>query len=60
MLQRPERRREAIREHGAIVKAIRKKDLAATLQAMENHINITEKLVTDHLIAELKADNHPV
>ena len=60
MLQRPERRREAIREHSAIVRAIRKKDLPATLQAMENHINITEKLVTDHLSAELKADNHPV
>lgn len=60
MLQRPERRREAIREHGAIVEAIHQKDLAATLGAMENHINVTEKLVTDHLSAEMKADNHPV
>ena len=59
VLQRPDRRHEAIREHGAIVKAIRQKDSAATLRAMESHINITEKLITDHLCEELKADKHP-
>lgn len=60
VLERPDRRHEAIREHGAIVKAICKKDLDATLQAMKNHINITEKLIIHHLSDELKTDKHPI
>jgi DNA-binding GntR family transcriptional regulator len=52
VLERSERRREVIREHGAIVLKIHERNLAAALQAMEEHINITEKLITDHLGAD--------
>jgi len=55
ILKRPERSQEAVREHGAIVDAIREKDLAQALQCMERHINITEKLITDHIGRELEA-----
>lgn len=52
VLKRPERYPEAVKEHGAIVEQILQKDLEGTLQSMENHINITERLITAHVRAE--------